>query len=79
MLREDVIEAVKNKEFHVYPIERVEEGIEILTGVIAGKKTAGGYTRNSVFDLVEQTIKDMYRRAREMKKKSTSSVKKKKK
>jgi ATP-dependent Lon protease len=79
MLREDVIEAVKNREFHVYPIERVEEGIEILTGVIAGKKTARGYTKNSVFDLVEETIKDMYRRAREMKKKATSSVKKKKK
>ena len=79
MLREDVIEAVKNKEFHIYPIERVEEGIEILTGVIAGEKTTRGYTPNSVFYLVEKTIKDMYRKAREMKKKVDSGGKKKKK
>ena len=79
MLREDVIEAVKNKEFHIYPIERVEEGIEILTGVIAGEKTTRGYTPNSVFYLVEKTIKDMYRRGREMKKKVDSAGKKKKK
>ena len=39
------------------------------------KRTFEGH----VFDLVEETIKDMYRRAREMKKKSTSSEKKKKK
>ena len=79
MLREDVIEAVRKKEFHVYPVERVEEGIEILTGVISGKKTTRGYTQNSVFYLVEETIKDMYRKARAIKKVAASSGKKKKK
>ena len=79
MLREDVIEAVKKKEFHIYPIERVEEGIEILTGVKAGIKTPKGYTKDSVFDLVEKKIRDMYAKGREMKKKKFGSSKKDKK
>ena len=77
MLREDVIEAVKKREFHIYPIESVEEGIEILTSVAAGKKTKAGYDKGSVFDLVEKKIKDMYAKARAMEKKITPQKKKK--
>ena len=77
MLREDVIEAVMNREFHVYPIKSVEEGIEILTGVAAGAKTKTGYEKGSVFDLVEKKIKDMYAKARAMEKKITQQKKKK--
>jgi ATP-dependent Lon protease len=77
MLREDVIEAVKKREFHIYPIESVEEGIEILTGVGAGAKTKTGYDKGSVFDLVEKKIKDMYAKARAMEKKITPQKKKK--
>ncbi len=78
MLREDVIEAVQKREFHIYPIERVEEGIEILTGVAAGTKTKTGYVKGSVFDLVEKKIKDMYAKARAMEKKTTPRKKKRK-
>ncbi|MCK7523702.1 MAG: hypothetical protein MZV64_41785 [Ignavibacteriales bacterium] len=67
MLSEEVIEAVKNKQFHIYPISRIEEGIEILTGVKAGKKTPKGYEKNSVFDLVEQKLKEMYKKSRAIK------------
>lgn len=38
MLKNEVIEAVKDGVFHVYAIENVEEGIEILTGIEAGQK-----------------------------------------
>lgn len=76
MLREDVIESVKKKEFHIYPIKRVEEGIEILTGVAAGSKTKSGYNKGTVFELVEKKIKDMYAKARAIEK-STSTRKKK--
>jgi predicted ATP-dependent protease len=64
MLREDVIEAVANGEFHIYPISRVEQGIEILTGVPAGKKLKSGYEPGSVFDLVEKKIKDLYAKSK---------------
>jgi predicted ATP-dependent protease len=67
MLSEDVIEAVNNKQFHIYPISRIEKGIEILTDVKAGKKTAKGYEKNSVFDLVEQKLKEMYKKSRAIK------------
>jgi lon-related putative ATP-dependent protease len=36
MLREDVVKAVKRKRFHVYAIQTIDEGLEILTGLTAG-------------------------------------------
>ena len=35
-LSDEIIEAVKNHEFHIYAVSHIEEGIEILTGVPAG-------------------------------------------
>jgi lon-related putative ATP-dependent protease len=37
MLRQDVVEAVRAGQFHVYPVETVDQGIEILTGLPAGE------------------------------------------
>lgn len=37
MLRHDVVEAVQNGTFAIYPISNVDEGIEILTGISAGE------------------------------------------
>lgn len=79
MLRKDIIEAVKNNQFHIYPISRVEEGIEILTGVKAGTKTAKGYQPGSVFDLVEKKIRDLYAKSRAFRSNDNQSTKKKKK
>ena len=46
----DVVAAVKAGKFHVYPIARIEEGIELLTGVPAGVRAAdGSYPPDSVF------------------------------
>ncbi|VAX32029.1 ATP-dependent protease La Type II, partial [hydrothermal vent metagenome] len=42
MLRRGVLDAVKDGSFHIYPIERVEEGIEILMGKPAGEIKADG-------------------------------------
>ena len=65
MLREDLIDAVSKGLFHVYAIERVEQGIEILTGVKVGKRDSRGiYEENSVFDLVEKRIKDLYSKSK---------------
>ena len=41
-LSDEVIEAVQNKLFHIYTISTIEEGIELLTGVPAGKKDENG-------------------------------------
>ena len=63
MLKDEVVESVKKGEFHIYPISKVEEGIELITGVRAGKKTAKGYPAGTVFDLVEKKIKYLYSRS----------------
>lgn len=60
MLREDVVQAVKDGKFHILPIKRVEEGIEILTGIKAGKYTGKNHEANTIFGLVEKEIKDLY-------------------
>ena len=42
-LSDEIIEAVKNKLFHIYSVSTIEEGIEVLTGVPAGKKDSNGH------------------------------------
>lgn len=57
MLRADVIEAVKEGKFHIYPIKTIDEGIEILTGVKAGKmKEDGTFEEGTVNYLVDQEL-----------------------
>ncbi len=41
-LNDDVISSVKDGNFHIYAISTIDEGIEILTGVPAGKKNSEG-------------------------------------
>ncbi len=35
MLRDDVVAAARDGQFHVYPVETIDQGIELLTGVAA--------------------------------------------
>ncbi|NLM46857.1 MAG: AAA family ATPase [Firmicutes bacterium] len=52
-LNDEVVEAVKAGQFHIYPVATVEEGIEILTGVSAGEPDAeGNYPPETVFGRV---------------------------
>ena len=41
-LSDDVVDAVENKKFHIYAVSTIEEGIEVLTGVPAGRKDKDG-------------------------------------
>ncbi len=41
-LNDDVVNSVKEGKFHIYAISTIDEGIEILTGVPAGKKNKDG-------------------------------------
>jgi lon-related putative ATP-dependent protease len=40
MLRPDVVDAVAAGRFHVYPVETIDQGIELLTGTPAGERDA---------------------------------------
>ena len=57
-LNDDVIKAVKDGMFHIYAINNIDEGIELLTGVPAGKKNKNGeYTVGTVNYLVNEKLK----------------------
>jgi len=57
MLRKDVIEAVKEGKFHIYPVKTIDQGIEILTGVKAGeKKEDGTFEEGTVNALVDAEL-----------------------
>lgn len=42
MLRRDVLDAVEAGQFHIYAVETIDQGIEILTGVPAGERDRSG-------------------------------------
>jgi lon-related putative ATP-dependent protease len=59
MLKDEVIEAVKNNLFHIYAVTKIEEGIELLTGVKAGEKDIyGDYEKDSIFYLANNKINE---------------------
>ncbi len=57
MLRQDVVEAVKKGKFHIYAIKHIDEGIEILTGIKAGKRLkSGSFEQKTIHSAVDQTL-----------------------
>ncbi|BAF60066.1 hypothetical protein PTH_1885 [Pelotomaculum thermopropionicum SI] len=59
MLRDEILDAVKKGRFHIYAIRNVEEGIELLSGVPAGKPGEDGtYPEGSVFARVDRKLRE---------------------
>ena len=57
-LSDEIVEAVKDKKFHIYAVSTIEEGIEVLTGVPAGKKDKdGNFPAGTVNYLVAEKLK----------------------
>ena len=57
MLRQDVVDAVRNRQFNIYAVETVDQGIELLTGVPAGEREPGGkFPEGSVNARVEARL-----------------------
>jgi ATP-dependent Lon protease len=57
MLSNDVVEAVKQAKFHIYPVKSIDEGIEILTEVKAGeRKKDETFEEGTVNYLVDQEL-----------------------
>ena len=63
MLDEEVVEAVRQGRFHIYPVSTIDEGIEILTGVNAGQlKKDGSYDPSTVNYRVNKRLVEMTQR-----------------
>lgn len=61
MLREDVLMAIKKKKFHIYAVDTISEGIEILTGLKAGTLDKNEkYPSRSVYGQVAQNLHAFY-------------------
>lgn len=57
MLREDVVQAVKNNQFSVYCVEDVDEVMELLTGELAGSRDKKGvFSKKSINYFVEKRL-----------------------
>jgi predicted ATP-dependent protease len=60
MLREEILDAVAARKFHIWPVARIEEGIEILTGATAGKRHDDGtFETGTVFALIDDRLSQM--------------------
>lgn len=66
-LSDEIIEDVKKGNFHVYAISSIDEGIEILTGVPAGKKdTNGKFPAGTINYLVQEKLKKFARVSKDL-------------
>ncbi|MBU1697178.1 MAG: AAA family ATPase, partial [Proteobacteria bacterium] len=58
VLRKDVVQAIEKKQFHIYKVSTIEEGIQVLTGVRAGQPDSNfSYPENTVFGKVQEKLK----------------------
>ena len=70
MLRQDVVDAVAAGKFHVYPVEHVDQGIELLTGLPAGERDAKGkYPKGTVNRMVEDRLGEIAKKRQALERK----------
>lgn len=66
MLHEDVLKAVNAGQFHIWSVETIEQGVEILTGIKAGTRAKNGrFSKGSVFQLADDRLRIMAERLKE--------------
>jgi predicted ATP-dependent protease len=60
MLRYDVVDAARQGKFHIYPVETVEQALELLTGLAAGEPDAqGNYPEDSLNGIVQARMDEL--------------------
>jgi len=66
MLKEEIVDAVKAGQFHLYAVKTIDEGMEVLTGVKAGERREDGTFENgTVNHKVDTRLKNMAEKLRE--------------
>ncbi len=66
MLKEEVAESVRAGDFHIYPVNTIDEGIEMLTGLKAGQLLEdGGFEPDSINDRVQKRLVTLAERFRD--------------
>ncbi len=66
MLRRDVVVAAEAGQFHIYPVATIDEGVELLTGVLAGElDETGEYPTESINGRIVARLTSLAEKARE--------------
>ncbi|PKL82506.1 MAG: peptidase [Ignavibacteriae bacterium HGW-Ignavibacteriae-3] len=74
MLNDEVVDAVKKNKFHIFAVRKVEEAVEILTGIRAGKRLKSGkFEAGTVFGTVEKELAAMRKIIRLTQRKNNNS------
>jgi predicted ATP-dependent protease len=67
MLREDVVQAVRDERFEVHAVATVDEGLALLSGRLAGERGPDGrFPAGSFNEAVEEALAEDVRRLREL-------------
>jgi predicted ATP-dependent protease len=70
MLREDVVQAAEEGQFHIYAVSHVDQGIELLTGVPAGTPDEEGlYPEGTINRRVNDRLAALAEKRQELAKK----------
>jgi predicted ATP-dependent protease len=78
MLREDIVEAVRQGKFAIHAVETIDQGIEILTGIKAGERGDDGkYPVGTINRQVEDRLRAFADRAKAFSARSTEAEKEK--
>ncbi len=60
VLRDNVLQAVKDGLFHIYPVDTIEEAMEILTGMKAGVRLKNGrFSLKSIYAAVDERLTEL--------------------
>ncbi len=69
MLRKDVVDAVAKGKFHIYPVDTIDQGLEVLTGESAGKPDADGkFPEGSINHLANEKLRKLAKALKEFSK-----------
>jgi lon-related putative ATP-dependent protease len=67
MLKNEVVEAVRDKKFHVWAVGHVDEALELLTGIPAGQRLPdGAFEPGTLNHKVDQKLRQMMELAKEL-------------
>ena len=57
MLSPAILKAVDEKQFFIYPVSRIEDAVQLLTGMQAGRRRKDGtFTKGSLYELVDTRL-----------------------
>lgn len=76
MLKKEVVQAIKDKQFHIYPAESVNQVIELLTGKEAGNRgSTGKFKTGTVNYLVDKKLREFAEDYRKFGRQNTNNKK----